>query len=139
MSMGRFAHSADLLADGRVLIVGGYCDVKCSPTAKHVDDLYDPATDAVTPVPHPGELPSGHASALLADGRLLVIGGYLTDPTTVHAFQPAPPPGWAKLPGLAGARAWAEAIRLQDDTVLVVGGFVPDQGTMATSAERFVP
>jgi N-acetylneuraminic acid mutarotase len=138
LSMGRYAHSADLLADGRVLYVGGYCDVKCSPTAKQVDDLYDPATDAITPLPHHGELPSGHASALLADGRLLVIGGYLTDPTTVVAFQPASPPGWAKLPGLTSGRSWAEAIRLQDDTILVVGGFVPYTDQL-TTAERFFP
>ncbi len=68
----------------------------------------------------------------------MIGGSGLSDPTTVHAFLPTPPAGWGKLPNLAQGRSWAEALRLLDGTVLVVGGFVPKQSMMA-AAERFFP
>jgi len=77
------AYSITLLADGRVLIVGG------DATARSAE-LYDPSVGAFVPT---GRMvtarPGGHSATLLADGRVLIAGGDATglsaelyDPTT---------------------------------------------------------
>ncbi len=69
----RSKHTATLLADGDVLIVGG---VDGSGTLVAQDELYDPDTDTFTALAVP--LPTRraeHAAVLLPDGRVLVAGG----------------------------------------------------------------
>jgi len=69
----RSKHTATLLADGDVLIVGG---VDGSGTLVTQDELYDPDTDTFTALAVP--LPTRraeHAAVLLPDGRVLVAGG----------------------------------------------------------------
>ena len=70
-----------LLADGRVLIVGG------SGAA-----LWDPATGAPTTVPAPIAARDGQTGTLLADGRVLLVGG-----TRWPADRGAPRPPEAEL------------------------------------------
>ena len=67
MTTARRGHTATLLLDGRVLIVGG----DKTGTA----ELYDPATGTFTPT---GNGTTGHGAstaALLPDGRVLIAGG----------------------------------------------------------------
>jgi uncharacterized protein (TIGR03437 family) len=74
MTTARVGHSATLLLDGRVLIVGG--------DAAGTAELYDPATRAFTPT---GNLTTGHrgSATLLPDGRVLIAGSSeLYDPFT---------------------------------------------------------
>ena len=67
-AIGRVQAAATTLADGRVLIAGGYPSVRAA-------ELWDPKTGAFTPA---GDLATGrwgHTSTLLNDGRVLVAGG----------------------------------------------------------------
>lgn len=144
MSQQRMGHTATLLLDGRVLIAGGYCTgFKCTPPATLLDDLYDPATDSLTPAPHPGDYPRFHAAARLDDGRVLIAGGTIVDATKVYGFVSGPPASWSTLPPLAVGRTLATATRLQDGTVLVVGGSCIEPPACANplpdTAERFFP
>ncbi len=69
----RSKHTATLLADGDVLIVGG---VDGSGALVAQDEIYDPDSDTFTALAVP--LPTRraeHAAALLPDGRVLVAGG----------------------------------------------------------------
>jgi hypothetical protein len=144
MTLKRMGHSATLLLDGRVLIAGGYCiGFKCTVSPMLLNDLYDPATDAVISAAHPGEYPLFHTATRLDDGRVLVAGGTITDATKAYAFVPGPPPAWSTLPPLAVGRTLATATKLLDGTVLVVGGSCIAPPACASplpdTAERFIP
>jgi hypothetical protein len=112
----RSGHSATLLRDGRVLIVGGWSREGTRPLAE--TEIFNPATNAFEPA---GTLPSGHGghAALLADGRVLVAGG--EDTTSVQFFDPATDT-WMLGPALPEARDAAVAITLEDGRVLIAGG-----------------
>jgi N-acetylneuraminic acid mutarotase len=113
----RAFHAATLLADGRVLVTGGFTDAGESTTKSA--EIYDPASGQFAAS---GPMQSGrfaHASILLTDGRVLVLGGpnssalaELFDPRT-GAWSPGPTP--------APARA-ATATLLSNGKVLVFGG-----------------
>ncbi len=61
----RHAHSATLLPDGRVLVIGGYA----LPWQWLEDaEVYDPATDTWTVIP-PSSHGVNHTATVLADGR----------------------------------------------------------------------
>jgi hypothetical protein len=67
-----YGHTATLLPDGRVLVIGGYEAPKGAVSAA---ELWDPQTETFVPA---GDLATGrifHAAELLADGRVLVTGG----------------------------------------------------------------
>jgi len=70
MLNGRARHSIALLADGRVLVAGGW-NVRVIPAT----EIFDPATSTWSAT---GRLITGrdeHSSAVLPDGRVLVAGG----------------------------------------------------------------
>ena len=78
----RSKHTATLLADGDVLIVGG---VDGTGALVAQDEIYDPDTDTFTALAVP--LPTRraeHAAALLPDGRVLVAGGQ--SPSTLAPY-----------------------------------------------------
>ena len=78
----RVGHTATLLPDGRVLIVGG----SPSKTTVHAGDL-GPATASFAPEGSLAQDRLGHTVTLLPDGGVLVIGGR-DDPTTMSSPQP---------------------------------------------------
>jgi Kelch motif len=70
MLNGRARHSIALLADGRVLVAGGW-NVRVIPAT----EIFDPATSTWSAT---GRLITGrdeHSSAVLHDGRVVVAGG----------------------------------------------------------------
>ena len=136
LTVGRGYHAAARLADGRVLVLGGYA--AGSQTLASAD-LFDPKTGAFSPTaPMSTARASGPAATRLADGRILVTGGWngLTTVVTAEHFDPATGTFSATGP-MATGRIYATATLLADGRVLVTGGG-GDSGGLA-SAELFDP
>ncbi len=76
MHLAREFHSAVLLPDGRVLIVGGRELSTSRPTATARCELYDPKLDAWSEVGALGAPRMWSAAIVLSDQRVMVAGGY---------------------------------------------------------------
>ena len=84
MSVPRARHSATVLPDGRVLVVGGYDMVGVDEISPHAScEIFDPATGAWTKGPDMSESRFFHRAALVGS-KVVVIGG-----TNVEVFDPA--------------------------------------------------
>lgn len=94
----RDAHSATLLADGRVLVSGGFA-AEGTP-ALDTAEIYDPETERWAEVAALTTGRGGHGAALLGDGTVLLAGGWartggFTDTTEIFdpvtaTFRPGP-------------------------------------------------
>ena len=132
MAEARRDHTASLLADGRVLVAGGYHDVFVqqpdetyvgSSVAMDSVEIWDPASDTFSVASPLLEARAGATATVLPDGRVLLVAGWgvdgplasaeLWDPAT-EAFSPA---GSMSVP-----RGRHTATLLPDGRVLVVGG-----------------
>ena len=121
MQQARKFHTAELLQDGRVLIVGGQ-DRKLKPLSSA--ELYDPKTGKWSPAGSMTVPRRDHATALLPDGRVLAMGGLDEDHKVLSSAEIYDPQtgGWAPVANMAVARRGHEALLLADGKVLVFGG-----------------
>ncbi len=120
MAEAREGHTATLLPDGRVLVVGGLGVAPMVTTA----ELYDPAAGTWTTIEGIPAPPSYHTATLLKDGKVLVAGGaygfvsvpqaYLFDPATNE---------FTATGELIHARDKHTATLLNDGRVLVAAGW----------------
>src|SRR5437773_11976744 len=69
MAYPRARHTATLLADGRVLVVGGL------GPGRGNSEIYDPGTNKWSPAGNLISARANHQAVRLADGRVLVMGG----------------------------------------------------------------
>jgi hypothetical protein len=75
VSSARGYHTATLLGDGRVLIVGGQTVTEGSVSIFSSAELYDPAAGTFTPTGPMAEARESDSATLLQDGRVLIVGG----------------------------------------------------------------
>ena len=134
MNVARGAHTATLLLNGKVLVVGSH------GTSANTSELYDPATGiwsftGNTITPHYGY----HTANLLPNGKVLVAGGF-DSPSNVSASAELYDPAtgtWTATGSLNNARHDHRSTLLDNGTVLVEGG-APATGILA-SAEIYDP
>jgi len=79
MSLARQAHSATLIPNGKIFVVGGRRDKSRGQASLGSTAFYDPVSDIWTDGPNLNFPRHSHAAILLANGKLAVIGGCRTD------------------------------------------------------------
>lgn len=74
MHEGRFGHATVLLADGRVLLAGGWAAAQEGAEALASAEVYDPATRSFELVAPMSDGRNWHTATLVPDGRVLTLG-----------------------------------------------------------------
>jgi hypothetical protein len=136
MSTPRRGAIAAPLPDGRVLVAGGsYNDGVDHELASA--EVFNPATNAFTPVGDMGIARVRAATAPLPDGRVLVAGGNdgATRLSSAEVFNPASNT-FSPVSDMTTDRARAAAAPLPDGRVLIAGG---TNGAPLASAEIYNP
>jgi len=110
----RSAHTATLLADGRVLLAGG--------DAEGSAEIYDPASGESTPAGNLSTARSGHTATLLSDGRVLIAGGTSGRGKALPSTEIFDNGLFTSGPNLGAARAGHTATVLSDGSILILGG-----------------
>jgi hypothetical protein len=120
MSMVRFKHSAALLADGRVIILGG-SNERMWMGRYWGAEIYDPTTGKFTPAGHmmAARYKIRDAVVPLRDGKVLVAGGG----GRLEVFDPATGLFAAVRGGVGSSKLYATATMLSDGSVLIAGGY----------------
>src|SRR5438309_1665871 len=85
LKTARFHHTATLLPDGRVLVVGG--EQAHTPLASA--ELYDPATGTWSVTDSLNDGRADHVETLLPNGMVLVAGGTNFEIDTAELYDPA--------------------------------------------------
>jgi N-acetylneuraminic acid mutarotase len=141
MASVRANHTATLLQNGQVLVVGGATEVGGYATAS--TELYDPVANTWSSA---GSLTSTlvlHTATLLPNGKVLVTGGNIyaiggVGPlATTEIYDPAAN-AWSVGASMISARENHIAALLTDGTVLVAGGYSLTSPVLA-SAEIYDP
>ncbi|HXN01722.1 MAG TPA: kelch repeat-containing protein [Candidatus Dormibacteraeota bacterium] len=143
MAVNRGSHTATLLPDGRVLVVGGMQTFRAVASA----EVYDPQTRTWSSA---GWLPVpswGHTATLLPNGKVLVVGGsqadgYHVDSSSSAQLYDPRTNSWSAAASMHTPRSFHTATLMPDGRVLVVGGVEASgvlSGEVLASAELYDP
>lgn len=133
LTMARSGHTATLLPDGRVLVVGG--SAGDDSTARSAE-LFDPSTGRWAMTSSMASARSGHTATALADGTVLVAGGVGlgSDPIPLASAERYDPTTqtWTAIADMIGHRGVHHtATLLPDGRVLVVGDYDDESRAVA--------
>lgn len=135
MTIKRVSHTATLLPDGRVLIIGGWSSRLPEASA----EIYDPKTETFSRIGNTLRRRSGHSATLLDNGKVLIAGGYDGEERLSEAEIFDPKNNSFTLIGkMRGVRSVHAATKLVDGRVLLSGGEA-NRGQIVSSAEIFDP
>ena len=127
-------HTATLLANGKILVVGGTPEVSPS-NGSWSTELYDPGTDTWTTAGAMSTTRHDHTATRLSNGKVLIVGGDDGSSSIASAELYDPTSNtWSPAAALARPRAWHTATLLPNGKVLVAAGGWWD-GSSFTGAE----
>ena len=141
MLAGRLSAAGVRLADGRVLVCGGYIP---GGSALESAEIYDPRKGKWSAAGSLREARYGHGLVLLNDGRALAAGGrnntHGDSLSSVEIFDPKTG-AWSEASSMRRARDSFALAVLPDGRVLAAGGYqaVSGRGTQIAAAEIFSP
>ncbi|MBS1786963.1 MAG: hypothetical protein JST85_04540 [Acidobacteria bacterium] len=135
MHVGHLRHTANLLPNGKVLVVSGLQSTTGSPSSfSGSADLFDPSNQQWASVTAPAGR-DGHTATLLANGKVLIVGGYtiqasgagnnsINDVDTTELYDPAKGASvpFSDTTKITYPRDGHTATLLPSGKVLVVGG-----------------
>jgi hypothetical protein len=135
MRKRRQLHTATLLADGTVLITGGYT---YNPDEHHsTAEIYDPATDTFGSTGSMSRPHYFHSATRLADGRVLLDGGTGPSPPAPSEVYDPVARTFAQTGAPSTIRNYSSATLLNDGRVLFAGTYSSDGDSAA--AEVYDP
>jgi len=145
MSQARYYAAAVLLADGRVLVSGGFDN---NNVASSRAEIYDPTTGLFTRTADLNQPRGRHTMTLLPNGKVLVTGGRDAQDNffslaSAEIFDPFANQGagaFTLIGNMNSPRSVHTATLLSNGTVLIAGGFNDGNTSLSvTSAETFDP
>ena len=138
----RIFHTATLMPDGSVLLVGGESDPKLSQSKDEpvLSSVLRYARGKLSTVPPMAIARAKHSATVLADGSLLVAGGFDAHDQPMAWVERLNVQGtaWQELPPMHVARYGHTATLLADGRVLVAGG-IGEDGRPLRSVEIWDP
>ena len=145
MAEERGGHTATLLADGKVLVAGGSNTDSFKLLYQYDEgsvaaEVYDPATGVFTPAGNMTAGRIGHTATLLADGKVLITGGWTSSSPVATAELYDPFTGTFSATGsMTSARGAHTATILPDGGVLITGGIFDSTNAGSDTAEIYDP
>ena len=128
MTIGRARHTATLLLDGRVLVVGGLSvtlrDGGMFPNQSVAAEIYDPAVDRWSRTGPMSQYRLDQTATLLHDGKVLVAGGQNTASRSAEIYDPKQN-RWLTVASMTNGREGHTATLLPNGEVLLIGGQGP--------------
>lgn len=132
----RYNFTATLLSNGMVLVAGG-ASTSAPYRSLTTAEIYDASSRTWTTTGYMISRRQSHTATLLADGTVLVAGGFGDGLlTSAELYDPATGT-WAATGDMISGRNNHAATRLQDGNVLVTGGYI-EGGEPLTSAELYI-
>lgn len=124
MATGRAGHMSTLLPNGRVLVTCGYTGASGTGNLVSGAELYDPAAGTWTAAGAVAQGREFHTATLLANGRVLVAGGYGTNYTYLSSTElyDSASGTWTSTGALGAGRYFFTATLLPNGKVLAAGG-----------------
>ncbi|MEO8330468.1 MAG: kelch repeat-containing protein [Candidatus Nanopelagicales bacterium] len=132
MVVPRLSHTATLLDDGRVLVVGGYVGEGAPPTSSI--EVFDPTTEAFTALGSLQKARADHTATLLRDGRVVIAGGRGVNGAALDSVEIIDPKTGAVVagPDLPKPRTAQVATTFAADVLLIGGTTVNDRAVAST-------
>jgi hypothetical protein len=122
LNAGRYYHTATLLKNGLVLIVGGYGNGDSNGLLVGAE-LYDPATATFTTTGNLNSARSEHTATLLNNGMVLITGGIVViNPSTSAELYDPTSGTFTPTGNMNFTRANHNATLLNNGKVLITGG-----------------
>jgi len=153
LATGRYGHTATLLANRKVLVVGGFDTYCVCSTPVTTAEIFDPATGSFSPAGKPRVPRAYHTATLLADGTVLIVGGVQGVPDVI-AYGSVPAltsaeiydsvaDSFSSVGDMSNPRIHHTATLLPNDMALIVGGAPVSSSlpstTGAATAELYDP
>lgn len=140
LNIPRYGHTATLLPNGKVLVIGGITDdYKIEPTLDGITssvELYDPSKGKFTVVGNMTTPRVFHTATLLPNGKVLIAGGHGNLNNSVNNIYPYynsvelydPTTNKSKVIGMMTTpRSGHNAVLLKNNNVLLIGGISGDE------------
>jgi hypothetical protein len=137
LNVYRAFHTATLLNDGKVLIVGGE---NSSDVAQASAEIFDPATGIFTLTGSMATARSSHSAVKLSNGKVLIVGGKNSGNTglsSAEIFDPAT--GTFSTTGSMSVGRWSPRATLLNSGNVLISGGVPSGSTATKTSEIYNP
>lgn len=138
MNYPRYGHTATLLTNGKVLVVGG---VDLTFSSSNNAELFDSSTETWTVTGSMFNARSKHTASLLRNGKVLVAGGGTGGQEVIPGFNPLKTAEiynlsagmWTNTDSLHYTRTWYTTSILENGDILVIGGRMDSEYGLYTS------